>query len=340
MLAALLWAGSSQAKVVTVGATLPMQIQSGFVLGCNSCVLANMGSANGASDVSPVDGLIIRWHLFSAGSSTPRRGFRLRVLSPQGQQFVGAGRSAAAGPAEWSAVEGFPADLPIRAGQLIGLELEDQGSNIQWGLSPGAAPVLLEPSIADGEAAAPPPWWGERGGWIREAVWPFNAEILPAPEIAGVSPAQGPPAGGSQVAITGEDFARVTSVSFGSTEASYVVNSESQLTATVPAGPAGSSVPVSVVTAAGRAEAPADYVYEPSQTRTGPTPVGCNVPRLKDRRLKGARRMLSRHGCQLGPVKRRHHATVRSGRVKRQSPPPGTALPSGGRVEVTLGLPR
>jgi IPT/TIG domain len=54
---------------------------------------------------------------------------------------------------------------------------------------------------------------------------------------------------------SGANFAEVASVSFGSTETTYTIDSESELTATVPAGMGGSSVPVSVVTAAGRAEA-------------------------------------------------------------------------------------
>jgi IPT/TIG domain/PASTA domain len=338
MLAALFWAGSCQAKMVTVGATLPMPLEHGFIFGCeSSCVLMNIGPADGASDVSPVEGVILRWHLYAAGGASGiapgyHGHFRLRVLSPQGQEYVGAGRSVPVATNEWESVETFPTDLPIRAGQLIGLELEDEASDVQWGLSPGAQPLIMEPAIADGEAGS-----AASLRFDSEAVWPFNAEILPAPLIAGVSSSRGPSAGGNQVDITGENFAEVTSVSFGSTGASYAVASETELTATVPAG-SPSSVPVSVVTAAGRAEAPTGYAYESSQTATASPAPGCLVPRLKGRRLEAVRQMLSRDRCRLGRVRKRHQATVRAGRVKKQSPSPGAALPSGGRVEVTLGL--
>jgi hypothetical protein len=338
--AVLLCAGSCKAEVVTVGTALPMAPHENFglVLDCDSCVLTSPTVPNGAADVSPVDGVIIRWHLneavFENGSS-----FRLRVLAQHGDEYLGAGRSDPETPASVSTVGTYPANLPIKAGQLIGLELENSESQILVGSSAGAEPVLLEPAIADGEAGTPPTWWGE-AWWAKGAIFPFNAEILPTPRITKVGPTNGPPAGGNQVVIGGANFAEVTSVSFGSTEASYTVDSESEVTATVPAGVGGSSVPVSVVTAAGRAEAAAGYAYEAlSPTVSGGSPPsGCLVPRLKKRRLEAVRRMLSRANCRLGHVRMRHRATARSGRVKRQSPPPETVLPSGGEVEVALGF--
>jgi hypothetical protein len=337
----LIGAGSCNAQVVSIGTTLPMPPHEGFglILSCNSCVLTSPSVPNGASDVSPVDGAIIRWHLNKAiveGGS----GFRLRVLTRRDDEYVAAGRSASEIPTGISAVETFPAELPIRAGQLIGLELENSQSEIRVGSSPGAEPVLLEPAIADGEAGTPPTWWGE-AWWAMGSIFPFNAEILLPPTISNVSPAKVPHSGGNEVSIAGENFALLKSVTFGSTEASYKVNSEAELTAIVPAGVAGTSVPVSVVTAAGRAEATVDYAYEAppvSESVSEPALSGCVVPRLKQRRLKAVKRMLGRSNCSLGRVKMRHHATTRSGRVKKQSPHPGTALPSGSLVEVTLGL--
>jgi IPT/TIG domain/PASTA domain len=336
----LLWAGSCKAEVVTVGTAMPMPPHENFgiVLDCNSCVLTSPSVPNGASDVSPVDGVIIRWHLNKA---VPESGssFRLRVLARHEEEYLEAGRSDPETPVGVSVVETYPANLPIQAGQLIGLELENSQSKALLGNSPRAESVLLEPAIADGEAGTAPTWWDE-AWWAKEAIFPFNAEILPTPRITKVGPTNGPAAGGNQVVIEGANFAEVTSVSFGSTEATYTVDSESEVTATVPAGVGGSSVPVFVVTAAGRAEAAAGYVYEASPTGGGdPAPTsGCLVPRLKERRLKAVKQMLSRRDCRLGQVKVRHRATTRSGRVKRQSPSPGTMLPSGGKVAVAPGL--
>ncbi|MBS1894903.1 MAG: IPT/TIG domain-containing protein [Actinobacteria bacterium] len=325
---------------MTVGAALPMAPHEGFglIFSCNTCVITNPIVPNGASDVSPVDGAIIRWHLNKA---VPGGAFRLRVLSRRGPEYVGAGRSAQVTTTSVSAVETFPAHLPIQAGDLIGLELENSQSEFLFGSSLGAEPVLLEPAIADGEPGTPPAWWPE-AWWAKGADLPFNAEILLPPRIVSVTPGQGPGGGGNRVTIAGENFAEVTSVGFGSTEAAYTVDSESEITVTAPAGSAGSSVPVSVVTAAGRAEASNGYTYEPSQASVQPNvdipaPSGCLVPRLKNRRLEVVKRMLSGSNCRLGHVRVRRHAAAGIRRVKRQSPVPGTALPPGGRVEVMVG---
>jgi hypothetical protein len=63
----------------------------------------------------------------------------------------------------------------------------------------------------------------------------------------------------------------------------------------------------------------------------------CVVPQLSHRTLKSAKRLLRLARCRLG------HVTVRNGRHSRrptittQSPKPGTRLPPGSRVSVSLG---
>jgi hypothetical protein len=339
VLAALLWADGAEAKMVTVGPPLPLQFQEGILYGCDeSCVLTNTGTVDGASDVSPIDGVILRWHLYAAIGYGY---FRLRVLSRQGQshEFLGGGRSDQAMSLPEGPVDTFPAHLPIKAGQMIGLELENEGAAIRGAYSPGANPVVLEPATPDGVIATPPPWWSE-GAWGSGLVFPFNAEILPVPTVAGVSSTQGPSGGGNQISIGGENFAEVTGVSFGSIGASYNVDSETTITATVPAGSPASSVPVTVTTAAGRSEAPVSYTYESSPASVPPPVPVCRVPKLKGRHLTAVRKMLARNGCQLGRVRKRGHATPHSGRVKKQVPRPETVLPSGGKVEVTLATAR
>ena len=59
----------------------------------------------------------------------------------------------------------------------------------------------------------------------------------PAPAVTSISPATGPAAGGTSVAITGTDFTGASAVSFGATPAaSFTVNSATSITATSPAG--------------------------------------------------------------------------------------------------------
>ncbi len=54
--------------------------------------------------------------------------------------------------------------------------------------------------------------------------------------VTALSAVTGPPAGGTQVVITGTDFTGASAVSFGGNPASFTVNSATQITATSPAG--------------------------------------------------------------------------------------------------------
>ena len=62
------------------------------------------------------------------------------------------------------------------------------------------------------------------------------------------------------------------------------------------------------------------------------TYTACVVPKVKGKRLRAGKRKLRRADCKLGKVK-----GPRSGKVKKQRPKPGTVLPPGSTVKVTLG---
>ena len=327
-LAAFTWASSSQATVVTVGTPLPIHLAENVSLGCSEtdgCVVTNPDAPKGTGDVSPIDGVILRWRVYGATVPTdgyPDPRYRLRVLSRQGYRYLGAGTSATVGPVNSErAVFTFPTHLPIRAGQIIALELANRDAGLNFGFSPEANPVFIEPAMRDGESASPSTAWGDT------FIFPFNADVLPPPMVSGISPSGSSFARTATVVISGQNFAEVQSVAFGSTQVGFTVNSDSQLTATVPAGPRLAAVPVKVVTAAGSAEAPETYTYE-----------ACVVPKLKGKMLGAARKALLRRKCRLAAVSRRRHAQAKFGRVRRQSPRAGKVLPLGGRVKVTLGL--
>jgi len=334
-LAVSLCTASGRAAVVTVGTPLPIPVQENVYIGCGQpgCLFTNPSAPSGLSDVSPVDGVIIRWRLYgptgainpNSSSSTP--GYRLRVLSPFGTEYLGAGTSVISNVAGTKVVSTSPARLPIKAGQLIGLEI---GSNFGFlfGSSPSVTSMVFEPAPFDGESTAPSTAWG-----AGHYVFPFNADVLPPPSIAGISPTGGLFANGTKVTISGDNFEEVESVTFGGEPVNFVVDSESKLTASAPPVSMPATVPVRVVTAAGTAKAPANFKYEgPPDSRS------CVVPRLRGKRLRAAKKALRRHGCGLGRVRKRRHATVKSGRVKRQRPRAGTVLRPGGKVRVTLGL--
>ena len=72
-----------------------------------------------------------------------------------------------------------------------------------------------------------------------------------------------------------------------------------------------------------------------------PSDDGCQVPRLRGRRLASARRLALDAGCRLGRVRRIGHPGSDAPLVvRRQSPRPGAARPAEARVSITLAPAR
>jgi hypothetical protein len=83
------------------------------------------------------------------------------------------------------------------------------------------------------------------------------------PSISSLSPAAGPPAGGTSVTISGTGFIGTSAVDFGSAPAGYIVNSAHQIVARSPGGAAG-DVEVTITTPSGTSASTADdlFTYE------------------------------------------------------------------------------
>ena len=76
--------------------------------------------------------------------------------------------------------------------------------------------------------------------------------VAPVPSVTSVNPTSGPAQGGTTLTIAGTGFSFATAVKFGSANASgFTVNSDTQITATSPAGTPGATVDVTVTTAGG-----------------------------------------------------------------------------------------
>jgi hypothetical protein len=89
--------------------------------------------------------------------------------------------------------------------------------------------------------------------------------------VTGLTPTLGSPAGGTQVTITGGGFTGATAVHFGSTEAStFTVNSDTQITATSPAGTGVVDVTVTVATATSAKSSVDQFSYAPVVTEINP----------------------------------------------------------------------
>lgn len=96
----------------------------------------------------------------------------------------------------------------------------------------------------------------------------------PRPAVTAVSPSCAGEAGGNQVTINGSGLTGATAVSFGSTRATFSVNSASQITATSPSRMSG-TVDVTVIGPGGiSASSPVDsftYVGQPTVTGVSPS---------------------------------------------------------------------
>jgi hypothetical protein len=173
---ALLGVGSAEAATVTVGSPLTASPNSSFG---GTATEANGNLAEpGARVASPVNGTIVSFRVDVGVASTAR--FAIRVLRPAGgSAMTGAGSSAATSPAG-TGLQTFSANLPIRAGDLVGLDLSDGASDVRVS-SPVLGSTINEWGnngfLADGQTAPPAFTYAD-----QEML--FNAEVAPTNTVA------------------------------------------------------------------------------------------------------------------------------------------------------------
>jgi hypothetical protein len=326
MAAALSFCGAAGAANVIVGPSLTSGEWLWEECEFTACTFVNDDlGGTGPNLTSPVSGAVVRFSVI--GGATPGT-FRLSTMNQVGEAvfvFRKRGASVAVVPSE--GIETYSTSVPITAGQTIGLSMSE-----------GASIGFLEGIGRFSRWASEPP---ESGPALVNSSHPevvgFNAEVQPAPMIASLSATSGPTAGGTGVTITGTDFENTSAVSFGSAPAaSFTVDSEGQLTAVAPANATAGAVQVTVTTVAGKATAPQTFTYvAPPAVITPPTPH-CVVPKLTAKKLNSARKALGKAKCKAGTVKKLKGATVRTGKVAGQSRKPGSKLPVGAKVNLTL----
>lgn len=99
----------------------------------------------GANVASPVDGTIVRWHVLDASGGE----FELRVLRPvAGGGYTAVGSSAFELPTS-EALQTFTSDLPVQAGDLIGLDNSSTAAKIGGAENPGARVSVWRPQPAE-----------------------------------------------------------------------------------------------------------------------------------------------------------------------------------------------
>jgi IPT/TIG domain-containing protein/PASTA domain-containing protein len=325
--AALSLCGAADAAVVTVGPSLTGTWES-EECGFSACAFANDELAGtGANLLSPVTGAVVRFNVVGGETAGTYRLRTMHQVSSAAFLFSRWSEPVASVPS--AGIQSFPTLLPIEAGQAIGLSMSETAS---LGFLKGVGRLS--------QWATEPP---EKGQSLAGSSFPelagFNAEVQPAPTIASLGTTSGPAAGGTAVTITGTDFENTTGVNFGSASAaSFTVESETQLTAVAPANASAASVSVAVTTIAGKAIASQTFGYvAPPAPTPPPAPVShCVVPNLKGKKLAAAKKALVKTKCKLGTVKKLAGATTKSGKVSKQGAKPGSKLPVGAKVAVTL----
>lgn len=314
-IALLLLAGSATsagAAPITIGSPLSGTFTPSSV--GVSATLANLTLPEpGAQAASPVEGVIVRWRLLGATGS-----WKLRVLHPVGgTSYQSTATSAAVTPPSLG-TETFSTNLPVKVGDLIGVDSE---KNSKIGAAKSGATIAgWIPGLLDGET---------RAYTATEPVEiAFNADVQPRPTVTSLTPASGSFKGGSAVTVAGTDFASVSAVSFGGVPAtSFTVGSEGSLTAVAPAAAKPGAVDVTVTTIAGTS---------PSSTTDRFTYTACVVPKLAGLKLKAAKRKLKKARCALGKLTKLGGATAKSGHVSKQGPKAGRTLAPGSKVNLTL----
>jgi len=316
---ALFAVSAAQARTITVGSVLPPGATGKPFEGVQTLFNTALPE-KGANLVSPVDGAIVRWQTQELKGGP----FALRVLRPTGSGgYTAAGASTPVIPAA-PGLQTFSANIPIKAGDLIGIDPTNPTDEIGVvSAVPGASVGFIFPPPFEGATV---PASGSKSG--EEIA--LRAEVQPAPTITAVSPASGSIVGGTKVKITGTDLNAASEVKFGNlTAASFNVISETEMTAVTPRSKKAGAVDVSVTTLAGTGITSRSDRF---------TYKACVVPNLRKNKLKAAKNRLRSAGCKLGKVKKLNGATAKSGKVTKQSPKPKAVRVPGTKVNVTLGV--
>jgi hypothetical protein len=307
----------------------------------------------GANVLSPVTGTITSWRLVDAAGGP----FRLRVLRPLGNGtlglgvvpplalglYVGVGTSAPETPTSYD-LQSFPTSVPIQAGDLVAVENTNSTDQLGFAFgTPGSDVSLWVPPPREGEARLGiqeeeehtingEKLVGIEVGFdaiVEPTPVPVTPTVVPAPVISSVGPASGSFKGGTKVTITGSGLSGASAVSFGGFAATGLTAvSSTQLQAVVPPLGHPGAVPVSVSTPAGTSAA---------STAARFTGTACKVPKLRGRTLAGARKVLRKRDCRIGPVTHKTVGRRGSGRVLHQRSGAGKNLAPGTKVKLVVG---
>jgi hypothetical protein len=147
------WSASASAATVIVGDPMTLPLDGGFV-GNNGGTITAANTTiqeSGAHVTSPVSGTITQWRVQPTGTGE----YALRILRPaSGGTYTGAGRIAQniLAPGDQT----FSANVPIQAGDLIGLDMPtNQGVAGSGASVPQGVVSFWIPALPEGSSLAP-----------------------------------------------------------------------------------------------------------------------------------------------------------------------------------------
>ena len=313
---ALVAAVAAGATTVSVGSVMPPTFTSTPFEGVRTQFNTALPEP-GANLTSPVNGAIIRWKVQGAVGGP----FTLRVLHPNGSgAYTAIGVSQPAKPVGLG-IETFSTQLPIRAGDLIGIDSSNPTDQIGVAdVGPASYGIFSTPPFENSTNAP-------SSTKLSQEI-ELSAEVQPAPAITAVSPPEGTVLGGEKVTITGTNLNGTTKLMFGEVAAtSFSVVSEEKITAVVPGQLKPGSVEIVATTLAGESPTGHADTY---------TYLGCTVPKLAGRNLAGAKRAIRGGGCQVGKISKVKGAPKKHGKVISQNPKPGRVLSPGTKIAIKL----
>jgi hypothetical protein len=148
---ALALAQAAAADTVTLGSTVASGPLMNLCTGSTACTYIPFGNAYSPSLVVPYNGTVTS---FAINSGSTAGTVTLRILRPAaGGRFTGAGTSAAVTIA--GGVQSATTSLPVRTGDLIGLENADDALLFDAGTLTTFTAYYQLPALGDGASAAP-----------------------------------------------------------------------------------------------------------------------------------------------------------------------------------------
>ena len=167
---------TAKATVITIGPSLagPYESEDFENPSETNATIANTSLPTGEGITSsPVDGAVISWSVIGAKGGP----FKLRVVQANaGGTYTAVGTSAPGVPAG-AGLQTFASALPIKAGQLIGLDNANVSDEIGLKKVEGAVYAFSLPSLVEG---VPTPM---KPAPTNKRTVGFNAQILPAPVV-------------------------------------------------------------------------------------------------------------------------------------------------------------